>query len=267
MAKHLFAAAFVFATFAAQAGPEIREADLATGLAAQDNNSWVRVHGVIDACTADACFICPDWKNASRQNEVFRRTGCVSLVGWKDANARVLLDELYRFSEVEMIARFRFKEPDAADVNVLCLDFRRCEPSGFDEAVVTKLIERRAVEKVPNSVPGDRVVAINPADDAALRKLFWDDRDFSLVFLDGPETEIRTYLRPQKEHGPLEGWLCYARKSVVVNADEPFPWPTTYRAVTLRSPANPYRCRLAWKEKGVWRIVRELQKQPVYGLD
>ncbi len=261
-------AALVFATFAAHAGPEIPLADLNTGLGAADNGSWVRLHGVIDACTPDACFICPDWEKASRQDEVFNRTGCVSLSGWKDANAALLLDELYRFSEVEMVARFHFKEPDPDDVNVLCLDFRRCEQSGFEDATVTRLIERRAVEKVPNSMPGDRVVPIAPADDAALRKLFWEDHDFSLVFLDGPETDIRTYVRPQKERGShTEGWLCHARKSVVVNPDEPFPWPTTYRAITLRSPANPYRCRLAWKDKGVWRIVRELQKQPVYGLD
>lgn len=268
MGKGWLAVALVLTTFAAGAASDIPSANLAAGLGPSDNNKLFRVHGVIDACHPDSCFICPDWENASRQDEIFRRTGCLSLMNWKDANSGLLLDELYRFAEVEITARFHFNEAAAKDVKVLCLDFRRCLQSGFEDVTINTLFERRPVQKVPNYSPSDTVVPISAEDDAALRKLFWEDPDFSLVYLDGPETELRTYTRPRKDRGAhLEGWLCFARKSVVVNPDEPFPWPTTYRAVTLRSPANPYRCRLAWKEKGAWRIVRELQKPPVYGLD
>lgn len=240
--------------------------DLKTGFDATDNGRVVTVRGIIDSCLPDSCSICPDWDKAARQGAP--RSGCLSIMLWKDSGAGLMLDELFRFADVEISARYRFREPDPADVNVLCLDFRRCRQNGFDEVMVLTLFERRPVETVPNYDPRDAVIPIDAADDAALRKLFWNDPDFSLVYLDGPETELRTYWRPPMDTGShAEGWLCFARKSVAVNPDEPFPWPTTYRAVTLRSPANPYRCRLAWKEKGTWRIIRELQKLPVYGLD
>lgn len=268
MGKGWLAIALVLATFAADAASDVPSADLAAGLGPSDNAKLVRVRGVIDACLPNSCFICPDWEKASRQDEIFRRAGCLSLMNWKDANSGLLLDELYRFTDVEITARFHFNEAAAKDVNMLCLDFRRCLQSGFEDVTINTLFERRPVQKVPNYNPSDSIVPSVTEDDVALRMLFWNDPDFSLVYLDGPETELRTYTRPQKDRGAhLEGWLCFARKSVVVNADEPFPWPTTYRALTLRSPANPYRCRLAWKEKAGWRIVRELQKLPVYGLD
>jgi hypothetical protein len=268
MGRSIFALALLFAGFAASAAPEPRPADLNTGLGIEDNGASVRLRGVIDACLPTGCFICPDWEKASRQDDAFRSAGCLSLMNWKDANASLMLDELFRFTEVEIVARFHFNQPSDDDVNVFCLDTRRCQKNGFEDVEIRTVFERRPVEKIPNPYRADAIVPINPADDAALRKLFWEDPDFSLVYLDGPDTEIRTYVQPQKDQGAqLQGWLCYARKSVVTNPDEPFPWPTTYRAIQLRSPANPYRCRLAWKEKGVWRIVRELQKLPVYGLD
>lgn len=264
-------AAFVFAIFlsvsGAGAAPEdpLRDVTEAIGLA--EDGKVMQVHGIIDDCLPDSCFLCPDWETASRPEQRFHRRGCLALMTWKDANAGLLLDEMYRFSDVIVTGRFHFNKPAAhADVDVLCLDLRRCEQSGFDNVVVDRMIERRTIERVPNA--SDPVVPISPEDDVALRKLFWNDTDFSLVYLDGPETEIRTYVRPLRDAGShVEGWLCYARKSVAVNPDDPFPWPTTYRALSLRSPANPYRCRLAWKDKSGWRIVRELQKLPVYGLD
>lgn len=268
MGKVCLAVALVLATFAAGAASDIPLADLNVGLGPSDDRALVRVRGVIDACQPNSCFICPNWEKASRQDDIFRRAGCLSLMSWRDSNARLLLDELYRFTDVEITARFHFQAPNEDGINELCLDFRRCLQSGFEEVTINTLYERRPVQSVPNYNPADAVVPISAADDAALRKLFWEDPDFSLVYLDGPETELRTYVRPRKERDAhLEGWLCFARKSVVLNPDAPFPWPTTYRAVTLRSPANPYRCRLAWKDKNGWRIVRELQKLPVYGLD
>jgi hypothetical protein len=264
LSKFGFAAAFALAVVTGVAAAE----DLKTGFGAADNGHLVQVRGVIDACLPDACFICPDWEKAARTDEAFRRTGCLTIMRWKDTYAGLLLDELYRFSDVEIRARFRFKPAEPDDVNVLCLDFRRCPQSGLDEVTIVTLYERRPVQAVPDYDLRDSVVPIGPEDDAALRKLIMEDPDFSLVYLDGPETEVRTYMRPPVDTGShTEGWLCFARKSVAVNPDEPFPWPTSYRAVTLRSPANPYRCRLAWKEKGTWRIIRELQKLPVYGLD
>jgi hypothetical protein len=268
MGKHLFAAAMLVVLASAASGAPLPLVDLNTGLGAGEDGALVRVRGVIDACSPNSCFICPDWDKASRAEEAFRRSGCVSLMGWKDANAGLLLDEAYRFADVEITARFHFKQPDPDDVNVFCLDVRRCQQSGFEDVTINTLYERRPVQKLPNANPADAVVPIGAADDAALRKLFWEDPDFSLVYIDGPEVDLRTYSRPVRDPGAhQQGWLCYARKSVVLNPDDPFPWPTTYRAIELRSPANPYRCRLAWKEKGVWRIVRELQKLPVYGLD
>lgn len=270
MGKSLFPAAILFAFLSmsgATNGAGIAQADLNTGLSIADNGKLVRVRGVIDACRPDYCFICPSWEKASREDEAVRRTGCIALSGWKDTGAGLLLDELYRFSDVEITARFHFEAPDR-DVNVFCLDQRRCSQNGFEDVTINTLYERRPVEKLSNNNPSDAVIPISSSDDAALRKLFWNDRDFTLVYLDGPEVELRTYTRPVREPGsPQQGWLCYPRKSVPVNTDDPFPWPTGYRAIELRSPANPYRCRLAWKEKGVWRIVRELQKLPVYGLD
>jgi hypothetical protein len=276
MGKAVWAALLLalFAGRAAAGAPSVslggaaQQADLKLGLGAADDGKRVHLRGVIDVCLPDGCTICPGWDKASHPDEVFRRSGCLSLISWKDTNAALLLDELYRFSEVEITGRFHFEAPSQDGVAVFCLDFRRCGQSGFEDVVVNRLIERRAVEKVPDQAPGDAIVPIAKADDAALRKLFWEDPDFSLVFLEGPDTEVRTYTRPPKDSGAaLKGWLCYARKSVAVNTNEPFPWPTSYRAIELRSPANPYRCRLAWKEKGAWRIVRELQKLPVYGLD
>jgi len=273
--KTVLAAAILFATAAAAdpvtmslgETPPPQEANLNLGLGAAEDGKLVHLRGVIDGCLPDSCTICPDWDKAGRQDEIFRRSGCLSLLSWKDTNAGLMLDELFRFSEVEITGRFHFDAPTAG-VDVLCLDFRRCGQSGFEEVVVNRLIERRPVEKVPNQYAGDAIVPIAPADDAALRKLFREDPDFSLVFLEGLDTDVRTYTRTPKDSGePLKGWLCYVRKSVPWNSNEPFPWPTSYRAIELRSPANPYRCRLAWKEKGVWRIVRELQKLPVYGLD
>jgi hypothetical protein len=262
------AAILAVALLAGAAADDGAKDDLKTGFGAADNGRLVTVRGVIDACQPEACFICPDWEKAAREQEAFRRTGCLSLMRWKDTGAGLMLDELFRFADVEIRARFRFRELDPDDVSVLCLDFRRCQQSGFDEVTVLTLFERRPVESVPDYDPRDIVIPIDPDNDAAIRKLFMEDPDFSLVYLDGPETEVRTYLRPPVDTGShSEGWLCFARKSVAMNPNEPFPWPTTYRAVTLRSPANPYRCRLAWKEKGAWRIIRELQKLPVYGLD
>jgi hypothetical protein len=262
----LFTVGFVMAITGAAAAPEDPLRDVTSAIGAAEDGKIMRVHGIIDDCLPDGCFICPDWQQASRQDQRFRRPDCYSILGWKDSNAGLLLDELYRFSDVVIVGRFHFNKPNNDEVDVLCLDFRRCEQSGFEDISVERVIERRAVEKVPNAP--DPIVPISTADDTALRTLFWDDPDFSLVYLDGPDTEIRTYTRPAGSgHPNLEGWLCYARKSVTVNPDERFPWPTTYRAIELRSPANPYRCRLAWKEKGTWRIVRELQKLPVYGLD
>jgi hypothetical protein len=271
MGKAVLAAVLLAALFAGRVAadpPDVQQASLYLGLGAGDDGKLVHLRGVIDVCLPDSCYICPDWDTAGRQDEVFRRSGCLSLLSWKDANAGVMLDELFRFSEVEMTGRFHFDAPSSDEVDVLCLDFRRCGQSGFEEIVVNRLIERRTVEKVPNQNPADAIVPIAPEDDAALRMLFDNDPDFSLVFLDGSDTDVRTFTRkPKDSSAPLKGWLCYVRKSVPVNADEPFPWPTTYRAIELRSPANPYRCRMAWKEKTGWRIVRELQKLPVYGLD
>lgn len=241
---------------------------LTEGFSASDAGRLVTVRGVIDSCLPDSCFICPDWEIAVRPPDSPARGQCLAIMRWRDAYSGLLLDELYRFADVEIRGRFVFKQREPDDVNVLCLDFRRCQQTGIDEVTIQTLYERRAIQSLPVGDPHDQIVAIAPEDDEALRKLFWNDPDFSLVYLDGPETELRTYTRPQRDTGShIEGWLCYARKSVVVNPDFAFPWPTTYRAITLRSPANPYRCRLAWKEKGVWRIVRELQKLPVYGLD
>ena len=262
----LVAAGFVLVMTGASAAPEDPLRDVTEKIGAAEDGKVMQVHGIIDECLPDSCFICPEWQVASRPEQRFHRRGCYALISWADSNASLLLDEMYRFTDVVITGRFHLNKPTAEDVDVLCLDMRRCEQSGFENVRVDRIIERRPVERVPN--PPDPVVPISPAEDAALRALFSNDPDFSLVYLDGPETEIRTYARPQEAGAPhLEGWLCYARKSVAVNPDEPFPWPTTYRAIELRSPANPYRCRLAWKEKGVWRIVRELQKLPVYGLD
>jgi len=262
---------FVFALFLSVAGagaaPDepLRDVTEAIGLA--EDGRLMQMHGIIDDCLPDSCFLCPDWETASKPEQRFHRRGCLALMSWKDSNAGLLLDEMFRFSDVIVTGRFHFNKPTAnADVDVLCLDLRRCEQSGFENVVVDRLIERRPVEQVPH--PSDPIAfAVTSEDDAALRKLFWEDTDFSLVSL-LDSNDIRTYTRPQRDRGTgLEGWLCYRRASVVVNPDEPFPWPTSYRAVELRSPANPYRCLHAWKDKGAWRIIRDIHQLPVYGLD
>ena len=262
-------ASFVFAFFlsVASAAPEDPLRDVTEAIGQVEDGKVMQVHGIIDDCLPDSCFLCPDWQTASRPEQHFHRRGCLALMNWRDANAGLLLDEMYRFSDVIVTGRFHFNRPAAnADVDVLCLDLRRCEQSGFEDVVVDRMIERRAVERVPQ--PGDTIaVAVTSEDDEALRRVFQEDTDFSLVSLLDPN-DIRTYTRPQRDRGTgLEGWLCYRRASVVVNPDEAFPWPTSYRAVELRSPANPYRCLHAWKDNGVWRIIHDIPQLPVYGLD
>jgi hypothetical protein len=251
----------------ARAAPEDPLRDVTTAIGAAEDGKVMRVHGIIDDCLPDSCFLCPDWETASRPEQRFHRRGCRALISWKDANAGLLLDEMYRFSDVIVTGRFHFDKAANEDVDILCLDMRRCEQSGFEDVEIERMIERRPIEKLPGAT--DAVTPVAAADDAALRKLFWEDADFSLVsLLDGGVNKIRTYTRPQRDRGTgLEGWLCYRRASVQVSADDAFPWPTTYRAVELRSPASPYRCLHAWKDKGAWRIMRDIQQVPVYGLD
>lgn len=266
MGRAALVGAFFLSICGAFAAPEDPLRDVTERIGVAEDGKVMQVHGIIDDCLPDSCFICPDWDVASRPEQRFHRRGCYALISWADANAGLLLDEMHRFSDVIITGRFHWNKPATEDVDVLCLDLRRCEQSGFEDVRVDRIIERRPVEQIPNSA--DPVLPLLPADDGALRALFKNDPDFSFVFADGPETEIRTYTRPAKDGtARLDGWLCTARKSVATSSEQPFPWPTSYRAIELRSPANPYRCWLAWKEKGTWRIVRELQKVPVYGLD
>ena len=267
MGRGLVVAIALLVLCGARAAPEDPLRDVTEAIGAAEDGKVMQVHGIIDDCLPDSCFLCPDWETASRPEQRFQRRGCLALVSWKDVGAGLLLDEMYRYSDVIVTGRFHFNKPANDDVDILCLDFRRCEQSGFEDVRVDRMIERRAIEKVPNAA--DAIQPVAAADDAALHKLFLDDQDFSLVsLLDGGANDIRTYTRPQRDQGAgLEGWLCYRRASVVVNPDEAFPWPTTYRAVELRSPANPYRCLHAWKDKGAWRIMRNIQQLPVYGLD
>jgi hypothetical protein len=268
MGRGILVVVALLATSIARAAPEDPLRDVTPAIGAAEDGTIMQVHGIIDDCLPDSCFLCPDWETASRPEQRFHRRGCRALMSWKDTNAGLLLDEMYRFSDVIVTGRFHFNRPANQDVDILCLDLRRCEQSGFENVQVDRLIERRAIERVPNS--GDPIaVAVTGEDDAALRKLFLEDPDFSVVsLLDGGANDIRTYTRPQRDRGTgLEGWLCYRRAQVPVNQDDAFPWPTTYRAVELRSPANPYRCLHAWKDKGAWRIMRDILLLPVYGLD
>src|SRR5512139_252103 len=106
----LAAAILVAPLFALMASAgDVPLADLNAGLGNAENGTIVRVRGVIDACRPDSCFICPDWDKAAREDDIFRRPGCLSLISWKDANAGLLLDEVYRFSDVEITGRFQFK--------------------------------------------------------------------------------------------------------------------------------------------------------------
>ncbi len=213
----------------------------------------IRFHGVIDECAAGSCTICPDWQTLAKKR-------CYQLAAWHDDRNGVLMDELYRFTEVTITATV--VRHAAHSVNEECFgNLRECLPDLYDP-VVEELTARRPATEVAlppeDGPPTGPMLAVDKPTAAALRALFWQDPSVRAQ-TDLQDPAFYRFFVYRYDADLLDGYLCtVSRSDSAIATDHPDPVPPQWPAKSadfLRSPGNPYLCWRASKDPGKpWQL-------------